>query len=356
MAFRIGDHVLGGFLNNRKRHHVFGWLAFQEGRGLHIELIGDLAGRVVEFEVPGREPAGDEVIDELMTCLAHAQIGATGDMLLRIVRVPEGPIEELMARARMDELPPISEQPCLYLEWFSQNGRVVAEIVGVEVRDYVEPGETQQTLTPEPLPNPGDVGLGISGIAIDEHGDPLPWEPDAGNDDVDNPYGLFPPDLEAELGRGESDIEVDSAAPQESPQPRDWDDVIPGIDPETKAMYEQWDEIYGGTKDEMLSSLLDPPLRLPPPDEVTDETEARNYVLQIAASLARVSVAFDFCEHFDMVRAYRWLVEEILREGHVHPNQLPHGIVTHYSSWEFCDRCEAEFDAEYEQRRRTEEE
>jgi hypothetical protein len=352
MAFRIGKHILGGFLSNKRRNRVHGWLAYDEGVGIHFEFIGnlagDLAGRVVEFEVLGREPSAKDVIDAELDGLIHSQIGAAGDMLLRMVRVPDCPVEELMRRAKLGDLPPMDEKPCLYLEWFSQNGRVVAEIVGVEVRDYVEEGRPRPEVTPIPLPDPDDVGLGITGIAIDEAGRAQSFEFGPDDAEPDDPFGLFPDDLDAAVSRSaDSESDVASGDP---PQPRSWDEVIPGIDPETKALYEQWDEIYGGTKDEFLSTLIDPPLQLPPPDEVTDEDVARSLVMQIAASLARLSVAFDLCDHFTMVRTYRWLIEEILVEGHVHPGQTPTGIVTHYSTWESCPECDAEFGVEYARR------
>lgn len=352
MAHRIGDFILGGVLNNQRPLHVRGWLALAEDKGLQLELIGDLAGdlagRVIEFEVPGREPAPDEVVDACLNPLALHQIGATGDMLLRIVRMPTCPVEELMARAKLGELPPFDEQPCLYLEWFSQNGRVVAEIPGVVVRDRVEEGAPESEITPEPLPDEDHPpGLGMTGIALDEFGQAELFEVDPSGMEEDDPYELFPTSLEDDLREASDSQQFEEAAAGEPPPPRDWAEVIPGIDPETKALYEAWDEIYGGQKDELLSTLLDPALQLPHPDAVTDDEEARGYVLQIAASLARVSVAFDICSHFTPVRTFRWLMEDVLAEGHVHPNQLAHDIITHYSTWEFCPECEAEADAEY---------
>lgn len=355
MAFRIGEYIIGGSLDNTRRHRVSGWIAFGERCGIHLELVGDLAGdlqgRRIEFDVPGREPGPDDVVEPLIKDLSRHQIGAAGDMLFRIARVPEGPIDEFYLRCKRGDPPPVHEHPCLYLEWFGQQGRVVAEIVDPVLSDVVAEETQPSDAVPEPLPDPSDVGLGVTGVSIDENGYAETFKIDTSDEEDDDPYGLFPADIEQQLNVTE-DVPYDDFPSAEPPQPRDWADVIPGIDPETKALYEQWDEIYGGRKDELLSAMLDPPLQLPPPDEVQDEATARAYVLQIAASLARLSVAFDLCKHFDMVRAYRWLVEEILVEGHVHPNQLAHEIVTHYSSWEFCPACDAEFDAEYEREQR----
>lgn len=55
MAIRIGQYVIGGFISSARRNSVHGWLAFDEERGLHFELLGDLsgdlAGRRIEFHV-----------------------------------------------------------------------------------------------------------------------------------------------------------------------------------------------------------------------------------------------------------------------------------------------------------------
>ena len=125
---------------------------------------------------------------------------------------------------------------------------------------------------------------------------------------------------------------------------RSWDDVIPGLDEETKRMYEQWDEVAYGEKDEPLSTLFDPPLKLEPPDRVTSEEQAESLLNMLLTRLATHSVAVDVCEHFTALDTYRWLVEVILPEADIHP-QLPQiGFVQPYSTWEDCPRCAAEFE------------
>jgi hypothetical protein len=68
----------------------------------------------------------------------------------------------------------------------------------------------------------------------------------------------------------------------------------------------------------------------------------------LLARLALHSVAIDVCEHFSASDVYRWLLEEILPEAEIHPQLRRTGFVQHYSTWEACRQCAAEFDTEYE--------
>ena len=115
-------------------------------------------------------------------------------------------------------------------------------------------------------------------------------------------------------------------------------------------MYEQWDEIFDGEKDEPLATLFDPPIALKKPDEIVDEEEAEVLLKGLLARLAMHGVALDMCEHFTSLDAYRLLVEEILPDAHIHPQLSSSGFVQHYATWEHCPRCEANFDAEWESR------
>ena len=125
---------------------------------------------------------------------------------------------------------------------------------------------------------------------------------------------------------------------------RSWDEVIPGIDPETKAMYEQWDEIYDGENEEPVTSLFDPPLQLPAAGSVTTDEDAEPFLNAILGRLAILNVAFDLCEHATPLTAYRCLVEEVLPTAQVHPNLADTDIVEHYCMYEYCADCKAEFD------------
>ena len=116
-------------------------------------------------------------------------------------------------------------------------------------------------------------------------------------------------------------------------------------------MYEEWDEVTHGTKDEPLTWLFEGPLCLPKPDGIADETEAWIALNSLLAAMALRGVAFHMCEHYTAMRAYRLLIEELLPEAHVHPELLRIGFTQNYSSYEFCDACDEEMDRKYNERK-----
>lgn len=353
MAIRIGAHVVGGRLDNSRRNQVFGWLEFGEDAGIRIELtgnfVGELAGRDLRFRTAADVP--DDRDDALLDSLEVRQIGVIGTVSLRMVRVPQMPTAEFYARCKSGESPACDEKACLYVEWFSQNGRVVAEIVDPEfiTEDEDEDAADEEPLVPEALPGIDETsGPRIEGDAINEQGEVEELSLSDNADGEDDPYALFPSDLEAQLRHSGGDEETADKMNAAAGEPRPWEEVIPGIDEETKQMYEQWDEVAHGTKDEPLSTLFDPPISLKQPDELTDEAEAETALYSLLARLALYGVAVDMCEHFSTLDTYRWLLEEILPEAHIHPRLRSTGFVQHYSTYESCPRCEAEFEAEFE--------
>ena len=361
MAFRIGDYVRRGELNNSRRNSVNGWLEFGENEGIRIELTGnlagDLAGKHLRFQTTAPRPTCDEAVMQQLDALEVRQIGVVGDTCLRIVRVPRSSAKEFYIRSKLGEPPPVDERPCLYLEWYSQNGRVVAEIVDPEITFGPEDDPKDDQITPRPLADPESVGLEMTGIAVDDEGNVEEFsltdedEPDEDEPDEDNdPYRLFPADLDEQLDQSIREANDASAADEKPSGPRSWDEVIPGIDDETRQMYEMWDEIAHGEKDEPLATLFDPPLPLKRPDQIADPAEADAALHVLLARLALHCVAIDVCEHFTALDTYRWLLSEILPEAQIHPQLGDTGFVQHYSTWESCPQCEAEFEADWQSR------
>ncbi len=358
MAFRIAPHVIWGEINNTRRNQVFGRLVLASGdpatqpqeqceRLVTLSLTGNLGGELEgrRFRFVPRESGNDARQEPADAGFCTDQAGVMGDAVLREVRVPLAPLKEFLAARKRGEQPPETVQPSLYLEWYSQNGRVVLEMVN-PILEFE--GAFDQLADPEPEPLPEVSPDAISGPSItifrrSENGDDVEvehvggdLESDEGEVGEDDPWGLFP-----------------DGDPLEDPgpsAPRPWDEVIPGLDPETKAHYEQWDEITHGTMDEPLGWLLEGPLKLPRPENVFDETEAWSALNSLLTALALRGVAFDMCEHFSAVQAYRLLMTEILPEAQIHPRLVKTGFVRHYCSWEHCADCEAEFEAEYQRR------
>jgi hypothetical protein len=378
MAYRLESYVLRGEIRNSQQNSVSGWLevlratgkgedAASEPRLVMLSFVGnlqgELAGRDFRFEVRERDlPNPRPVLEEHFH---NDQIGPMGDSLYRMVRVPLIPIEEFCMARERGENPPEEQRASIYLEWYSQNGRVVLELLD-PILEFAGQYDRLADPEPDPVPDPDDVGPpSITAISLDDDGVfgiSSVSPPDA--EDEDDPFGLFPKGLSQQISQSSLDAEsADDTSPLEDelpwtdcePQePRSWDEIIPGIDPETKAMYEQWDEVTDGTKDEPLTWLFESPLSLPKPDNVLDEQQAWIALHSLLAAMALRGVAFDMCPHFTALQAYRLLIDDLLPEAGVHPNLVATGWVQHYGSWESCEACQAEFDEEYERRKNTE--
>lgn len=377
MVQRIGDYILRGELRNTRANGVFGWIEFAPDLGLHIELTGNLSGELrrkhIRFSTPRSkfaESAPNSELPKLIENLADRQIGVIGDVMLRRVRVPTIPLPEFSQLEREDQQRYSVEKDCLYLEWYSQNGRVEAEIIDPEI-EFVDERSAESSEPPEFEPLGDGLNSSIAEAYLDHEGGAAgSVEFEMGSDDEepdedveeDDPYGLFDPDLQREVAEAlESEVDYSKTFPPDDNEEEDnafddsstrkkrsWDEVIPGIDPQTKAMYEQWDEIFEGEKDEPVACLFETPLRLPPPDRVTSDDEAQSLVVSILAQLALLSVAVDVCEHFTPLQTYRLLMTEILPTAKVHPNLAASRMVQHYSTSDYCDACEAEFDEDYQ--------
>jgi hypothetical protein len=168
---------------------------------------------------------------------------------------------------------------------------------------------------------------------------------------------LFPPGLDDELSdeadEGEAATDEGTSA-EVKPQKRSWDEVIPGIDPETKRMYEQWDEVTEGTQDVPFTEVFDPPIKIYTADQLAALTDAEAEVAfkELLSRLALLGVAVAQCEHFSHKLAYRMVAEEILPRYGVHPKLPQIGWVQHYDTSEFCRKCQEEFDRKYEEESR----
>jgi hypothetical protein len=323
MTTRIGSQIFRGELFNRKRNSTHGWIDFGDDWGVRLELTGnmsgELAGTYIRFQSP-RPTSDADCSREVVDALADFQHGVTGEIEVRTAA---------------------DGSRTLYLEWFSQNGQVIAEIAD-PILDF-GPFEEDEKPT-------------ITSLEIEISNEP-PEETEG-----DDPFDLFPPDLEQQLSaageeaevdeddfEAETDWEEDSSEfagemSEQAPQLRPWDEVIPGIDPETKRMYEEWDEVIYGTKDVPFTSLFDPPLTLKRPADIADEAEATGQLRILLARLALHSVVVHMCPHFTAMETYRWLLEDLLPSEGVHPRLGPIGFTRHYDTADRCPACEAEFE------------
>ncbi len=389
---QISQYILRGELRNSRTNSVSGWLEFAPDWGIHIELTGNfkgqLEGKHVKFTNPAYQPLGslkDDQLPEVLRQLADRQIGVIGEVWLKRATAPaptspDAPTEESAAQAAVSQLEPAQERVCLHIEWYSQNGRVLVELINPEL-EYVDPRQPEIAAPPEFEPlgdrlssEVAETYLDIGGHQLlgddaeDELDDELDDEFDAethddglssDGDSDDDPYGLFDTDLDLSVAQSlgtdpeTGDAVFDSADDSQwtTRGNRSWDEVLPGIDPETKAMYEQWDEIFEGRKDEPVTYLFETPLRLPPPDRVKNDEEAQKFVVAILAQLALLSVAVDVCQHYTPLQVYQLLMTEILPTAKVHPRLAASRMVQHYATSDHCAACEAYYEARYRERK-----
>ncbi|MEX2172971.1 MAG: hypothetical protein WD872_01330 [Pirellulaceae bacterium] len=372
MALRLGDHVVAGELINRRPYMTHGWLALRgEESPIIFQLTGNcgeaLRGKHIRFSIPDDRPRYEEPSPLETKSLAWQQVGPTGEITIRQVKTFPCSTAEFDRRAQLGEQPPTEWKPCLYLEWFSQNGRVVIELVDPELEWVAEDEEDRRrAATADAAGEPADSDDDDSDIFVPDDDEELeggfsPFDvppPDA-DEDADDPYGLFPPGLDDELAEdAESDEAQRVATEPGEGEKRSWDEVMPGIDEETKRMYEQWDEVTEGSQDVPFTEVFDPPVKVFNVEQLRElsDAQAEAALKEILMRLALLGVAVAVCEHFSPKLTYRMIAQEILPKYGVHPRLPQIGWVQHYDTSEFCRKCEERFEREYEEEQRKREE
>ncbi|NQU24388.1 MAG: hypothetical protein HQ567_24155 [Candidatus Nealsonbacteria bacterium] len=401
MALRLGDLVLGGELFNTQKHSVHGYLQLRgSDHTMMIQLVGncapDLAGWHIRFEAPNaQDPSeddtpGDSSPDDSQSNfdfskIAWQQIGPTGTMTAeRKVRVADCSVEELHIRCELDEPPPMQWKRCLYLEWFSQNGRVVVELVdpiiefvefsaleGVETDDPAGKATPDAEDTDDPIDQhepPAGTGLGITSIHIDDEGDVEIHEefhsaedcdgqgPVADEDpDDEDPYQLIPDSLQQQF---EIDAErTDRAFSDSLPEPTFCDESA-GFDDEDEDTArlmretELLDNLIENSPGVPLDEIFDGPLKLPRPEQLNNDRDAEGPLRMLLGQLALFGISIDLCEHFSLSDTYRLLLEEVCPGERAYPEMRNTQWVQFYSTSDYCPKCKAQFQREYEENER----
>jgi hypothetical protein len=320
--------------------------------GLTGNCSPDLVGRHIRFERRDRteqddsQPAEDEN-DRLarlgLTGLAWMQVGPTGTMTAgRKVRVTNCPPRELYARCKLDEPPPTTWTRCLYLEWFSQNGRVVVELVD-PVIEVVEPeqspggGERVSPLdlpSDEDSPEPTENGPGITSIHLNADGEAVIRDETPHLDEIEDStegahdsYGLIPGELQRQLDE----------------QARATDGALHENDESAELIRqtELMDDLIDHGEGEPVGTLFDGTVKLRPPDRLDDQ-EAEQELKVLLARLAVHGIALDMCEHFTASDAYGLLVERVCREENAYSALRGTQWVQHFATSDYCPACQAE--------------
>lgn len=352
MAWRLGDLVACGEIINTSRYSTHGWLKLRDQDQLvHLELTGncdpDLLGRHIRFEARSNRRAKPEDID--VSNLAFHQIGPTGTMTATCkVKITDYLPDERSTRAKLGELPLMQWKRCLFLEWFSQNGHVVVELPDpiIEFDPEEEPSHaTEEDLVSESERNADvDEGAASLGLALiqndDDHdlGEQLingkEAEAEDLRDEEDDPYNLMPPDLQRELDAQAR--ETDRALRQD--EGKDW----------VMREMELMDHLIETSDGVPLNQIFDFPLKVPHPDNLSEE-KAEGALKALLAQLALYGIALGICKHFAPRGAYRLLLEKICKENLAFPELCHTQWVQYYSTSEYCEKCGAEMDREFDE-------
>lgn len=362
MVLQLSDVVVCGEIINTRKNSVHGWLGLRDrDTPLPLQLTGncapDLAGRHFRFTArPARQ--SETTID--LSRLALQQIGPTGTITAaRKVKVSDEWADEPLLSTANDDAAADGWKPSLYLEWFSQNGRVVVELVDPEI-EFLDDDEEFDIVPVDADERPGptsgylELPLPIDfepDSLLDEEDDFDSDDDDDGDDDLDeddaweaesdDPYGLFPEELHDHFDRAAAETNHSLMWGE------DEDQVAREI--------ERMDELIERGEDVPVGSLFDPPMRLPSPKQMNQmsDPQAEQVLKSLLARLALYGVALDICEHYTPRDAYRLLVERICPEEGVFPELRNTQWVQHFMTHEFCPQCDAEF--EWEENRREEE-
>lgn len=362
MALRLDDLVVGGEIFNTTKNTVHGYIGLRDQeQPLVLNLTGncdpDLAGRHIRFEArpnPMRDPdAGPPDID--LSKLAWQQVGPAGTMTAaRKVKIADCPPKEFYIRTNLNEPPPVRWVRCLYLEWYSQNGRVVIELPNpiIEFLERVELDGVPMTDEEPDLEAPEDEeapksGLGITALRVTDDGDAeiqhqvLKPEDEEEEEDVppDDPFGLVPDDLQRMLDK----------------QAAETDQAI-GADDTSECIREMelLDDLIDHGEDEPICNIFEQPMRLARPEDLDDE-QVKVAFHTVLGQLALAGIALDMCEHFTPRDAYQLLLDKILFEERVFPQLRGTQWVTHFMTSEFCKECEAKWEREFEEKERKRE-
>lgn len=363
MAYRLDDVVISGELINTTNYSTHGWLRLRgQEQTLSLQLTGnchpDLKGKHIRFEArdAAAREAGGEAVDFDFSGMAWQQVGPTGDMTAdRKVKVGDRSPEELSERSKRGDPPPFEWKRSLYLEWFSQNGRVVLELID-PVITFVEDDLDEADTTGVATTNPAETAVSDEANPADEFStfsdatDFSANEFAAEDDDVDevadglsgelsegetlDPYGLFPEGLQQqfdlEASQLNNSIEDDESKPQSLRE------------------MELMDELIEGGEGDIIASIFDEPMKLPRPEKL-DDVQVEAALKSLLGKLALFGIALSVCEHFTPRDAYRLLLDDICTEERAYPQLRETQWVQHFMTSEFCEACEAEMDREFEE-------
>jgi hypothetical protein len=337
MAFRLGDVIVAGFFMNSRNFSTHGRLLLRGAEmPVSFELTGnpcpDLRGKKLEFEVPENDRAPSDEDRRLAAAFKPMQIGVTGEMTAgRKVRTFDCSFEEFYHRCKIGEPPPTRWELCLYLEWYSQNGRVVIELPMSKLRFLSEEEAAardqaeEDSFEAETKAWDGELESPESEPPGDEPGPAEEYSISEIEEDADEGYDLIPGDLDLELERQarRTDWEIAGDSP-----------IVVKLRDESELMDDMLDR---GKQTPIQEFLAD--LDLPSPESVATEARAEEALSTALMKLALAGIAFHVCEHCTIREAYRILIEEVCAKAGAYKPLIGTGWVQNYCTSDYCKRC-----------------
>jgi hypothetical protein len=246
-----------------------------------------------------------------------------------------------MRRSELGEPPPARWEDCLYLEWFSQNGRVVIELPMSKIRFLSEheiaarDRADKESFEAEMREMEERRQRESASAGTDELIDELIDEEDIDFSSHDNisetqendgdEYRLIPDELRSELER----------------KSRRTDRAVAGDSEETIKMLEETelmdDLMERGKRTPLKEFLAD--LNLPSPETVLTDEDADQVLKLALMKLALGGVAYHTCEHCSVREAYRIFIEEICEKSGAFPQLRGTGWVQNVCASDFCKKC-----------------
>ncbi len=97
-----------------------------------------------------------------------------------------------------------------------------------------------------------------------------------------------------------------------------------------------------------ISELLSSTDSLPAPDRVETEEKAEKLLDTLVDELETLGIVIDFCGHWSERRAYRYVLQTILRKKYDR-RLVATSIVTHFTTYQDCRECDEEFDLQLDE-------
>jgi hypothetical protein len=338
MAFRLDDLIIAGFFCHSRQFSFHGRILLRGCEDpILVELTGDpaedLRGRMFEFEVPRNDRPPTDEDRKRARAFNNQQIGPVGEITAaRKQKTLDVPVEEIHHRLEPGDTPSVQERHCLYLEWFSQNGRVVIDLADLEMKFFEKGEEPGGTDDFPPLEDDLESGEPFDAVGAqpDEEIDPFTMPDVADGESAieeDQGYGLIPDELNREMERSARRTDREIAGEPE--------DAIKAIE-ECEMLDDLIDHAEGTRTGKLIERL-----KLPPPAADLTDLQAGEAMGVALKELALFGVAFHICEHCSIQEAYRMLIEEVCEECKVFPEMRGTSFVQHFSTSDFCQQCQS---------------